>query len=91
MLMSSETKGAVIIYLLKPYNPSVKKVSSAISVGLDQTKADTNFSYDLNGVTENESYTQENNEIDLSMAFSTNEIGAQVYATRNNYLELFRW
>ena len=77
------------LYLLKAENPAIVKTGSALSLGLSQSKSTTDFTYDLNGEDANESYTQEQQKIDLAMVFATNEIGAQIFVSRNNYTGLF--
>ena len=95
-LLSSELLASEVLnnfseylYFIKHKNPAIIKLSPVITVGLDKESSATNFTYDLNGDDESESYTQDKTDLDLSMAFSTAEVGAQVYITKSNYSGYF--
>ena len=66
------------------------KESSTLILGLNNSSSDVGFSHELNGTRDQESYTQENKSVDLGLAFSTDEVGLQAYASKKSYLGKFQ-
>ena len=77
-------------YLIAPNNPSIIKENSTLMLGVQNSSSDVKFDNEINGTSEQESYSQSMSSIDFSTAFSTSDVGLQAYVSKDSYTGKFR-
>lgn len=76
-------------YLVVPKNPAITKAESTLILGVENSNSNIDFTDQSNNISENESYGQQNNRINLGMAFSNADVGVQAYVTKDSYRGLY--
>ena len=59
-------------------------------LGVQNSSSDVKFDNEINGTSEQESYSQSMSSIDFSTAFSTSDVGLQAYVSKDSYSGKFR-